>query len=563
MKTIIHFTAIILIFLGSFYCHSNAHASLLPLSGKWTGMFMDQFNLELHFSDTVNSHLSGRIILFDGPNQIQNDELINIHVEGSHISFSIPAKETLFEGTINDKNMEIAGEFIFSDGNRHPLLVSFKEKNSIDQAENETSLSKNKEYSEDQLNQDYEKMIQEIMDNHPRPFQYTDQNEFENIVNSIGMQFDKPMTRIEFFKLLSMVVAKIRCSHTGIRLGADFEQGIKAEEKYFPLKLYFSDDRAWIVSGIIENQEIEPGSELISINHVPLKNIIEVIFSMIPAEGFNQTTKYYVINNQFETYYRLLSSTNTFDIEFINPTNNERSVSTIAGVNYDNTVKSVKRTEHENSPFHVTYLKENNTALWKIPSFSYDDINEYLKETERLFAKLMNEKTENLILDLRGNNGGHPIFAAILYSYLTQEPFIYFNNQGIKIEEFEPLYNTMEANEKAFSGNLYVWIDGGCLSTTGHFISLLRYQDKAIFIGEEPGSWFSCNDNSVKRKLPNTGIELNIPRTTFETAVSGFESGDVFMVDYPVIISVDDKLDNKDIYLNKTLEIISNPSNTL
>ena len=115
--------------------------------------------------------------------------------------------------------------------------------------------------------------------------------------------------------------------------------------------------------------------------------------------------------------------------------------------------------------------------------------------------------------------------------------------------DFEALYNSMQPNQNHYDGNLYVLVNGACLSTTGHLISLLKYHTHALFIGEEPGSSFLCNDFSTQLTLPNTGIEVNIPRTTFVTAVSGKDETLPFPVDYKVDISVQDVLNNKDSYL--------------
>jgi hypothetical protein len=155
--------------------------------------------------------------------------------------------------------------------------------------------------------------------------------------------------------------------------------------------------------------------------------------------------------------------------------------------------------------------------------------------------------TPNLVLDLRDNRGGHPIFAAQLFSYLTDSDFTYFQRNP-EIEEFEPLYNPMQPNKNHYKGSIFVLVNGSCLSTTGHLISLLKFHTKALFIGEEPGSSFSCNDLSIQYQLPNTGMEVNIPHTTFVTAVSGFEEGKPFPVDCEMNISIGDLLNGNDSY---------------
>jgi hypothetical protein len=114
----------------------------------------------------------------------------------------------------------------------------------------------------------------------------------------------------------------------------------------------------------------------------------------------------------------------------------------------------------------------------------------------------------------------------------------------------------MQPNELNFRGNIYVFVNGGCLSTTGHLISLLKFNTNAIFIGEEPGSTFRCNDFSMQLSLPNTGIELNVPRVTFETSVTGFTLCDPFPIDYEVNDSIIKIINKEDGYLEIARSII-------
>jgi hypothetical protein len=142
-----------------------------------------------------------------------------------------------------------------------------------------------------------------------------------------------------------------------------------------------------------------------------------------------------------------------------------------------------------------------------------------------------------------------------LFSYLTDREFIYFKrNEDVK--DFEPLYNTMQPNILNYKGNVYVFINGGSLSTTGHLISLLKFHTNAIFVGEEPGSTFRCNDFSMQMALPKTGILVNVPRTTFETSVSGFKMCEPFPLDFKVNTNATDIINREDTYVSKVVTMI-------
>jgi hypothetical protein len=118
----------------------------------------------------------------------------------------------------------------------------------------------------------------------------------------------------------------------------------------------------------------------------------------------------------------------------------------------------------------------------------------------------------------------------------------------------------MQSNQHHFKGDIYVLVNGTSQSTTGHLISLLKYHTSAIFIGEEPGSTFRCNDFSFQFQLPYTGIEVNVPRATFVTDVTGFSEMEPFPLDYRVHVSVEDLLSGKDCYKSVACAIINEKS---
>ena len=144
----------------------------------------------------------------------------------------------------------------------------------------------------------------------------------------------------------------------------------------------------------------------------------------------------------------------------------------------------------------------------------------------------------DLVLDLRGNGGGDPYNAASLLEKLITKETAYFDagtSGYADLRAIQPARN-------GFTGNLYVLIDGGCFSTTGHLCSLLRFHGIGIFIGEETGGSFTCTDNSREIVLRNTGLVLRLSTTVFSTEVSGLTPGRGISADHEVVSTIDDRL---------------------
>ena len=561
MKTLSRISAIL--FAMILVANQLANADFNAFSGTWSGLFMDQFKIELRFSDLNGRDFQGQIIMYDGPNQIQDDKLTAILLKDDSISFFILAKETDFHGVVDSDHMKMEGEFTFPDGSKHPLIVK---KNGDDDNLKESTTTQNEEelykrYTPYQLKEDISFLRENLFAFHPQAYLYTSKGGFDDMYNSIINGVDHALSVAEFYALIAPFVAKVGCSHTGIRVSNNYNQARQKMSNYLPINVFVSGRKAWNISKDQGKNLIETGAEILSINHVPMSSIITNLLSLIPAEGYNTTAKFHELNKNFITYFNMIDDSKSFQIEYLRPGNRQKYSVLVSAISYDNILKQDEKLGDEKS-MRFSIHEDINAAYLKISTFGLHDIDLYLNVTDSIFKQIKEMSIQNLILDLRGNSGGHPIFAAILYSYLSSSEFVYFKKNE-DIAEFEPLYWPMKPSENYFSGNCFVLIDGGCLSTTGHLISLLKYHNRAVFIGEEPGSWFYCNDNSKLIVLPNSGIEVNIPQSIFETAVEGYKMGDPFNVDYPVQISAEDMISGKDTYMIFTEQLINKSRNTL
>lgn len=523
--------------------------SQVRINGNWEGTFMNDFKAMVHFTANDLNQSEGDIKMFSGENKIQDDQINKVKLSGYECSFFIPAKETTFNGNFNEQMTELSGEFIFPDGSRHPIKLT---KMKLDQASvKEIKQIKDQYFTKEALHADLEFLYQNLKNHHPQLYAYTSKGSMDMMVKKLKAKIDTSYTVEEFYMLATQLTDAVHCSHTGVKLPPARENSVNSHGSYFPLRLFFSNGKAFNVAGLTNGAaSIRPGQEIISINDVPIDQIITQLFYCIPAEASNTTTKYHVLNKRFQELYYLLSDQKEFLVKF-------KSDGTVKSMTVSASPLNDLHPPYGNAETEVdyNYAEVMNAGFLKISTFGIKNMDNYFYRLDSVFKDLQTRKAQNLILDLRDNKGGHPIFAAQLFSYLTNKDFVYFKRND-EVEEFEPLYGTMKPNALNFNGNLYVLVNGGCLSTTGHLISLLKFHTDAIFIGEEPGSTFRCNDFSIQSTLPVTGIELNVPRTTFETAVSGFSMNQLFPIDYRVKSTIDDIVYGKDVIYEKAREKI-------
>jgi len=518
--------------------------------GTWEGIFMNDFRAGINFSNNDENKYEGNIKMFSGNNLIQDDQIKDISLINKDFKFYIPAKETLFEGSFNDLVTELTGEFIFPDGSKH--AIQLKRKITETTTVEEFRLLKEKKNDVQDLHSDLQLLYTTLKEQHPQLYTFTSKDSLDLLVEKILNEINEPLTLEEFYLKTTKLTNVVNCSHTGVKLPSTYQNLINSFGSYFPLRLFFTNGKAFYISGVSEgDHQLSPGYEVISINDIPIDEIIKQTFYYIPSEGCNTTTKYNELNKRFNTLFYLLDDSEQFNIKF--KTRDSIKVITVSS-SYLSDKNLDYGTNDKNKLVDFTYINTKTIGVLKVSSFAIPEMDHYFYQLDSIFSDLKANNIQDLIIDLRDNSGGHPIFAAQLFSYLTDREFIYFKRNE-EVKDFEPLYNTMQPNKLNFSGNVYVFINGGCLSTTGHLISLLKFYTNAIFIGEEPGSTFRCNDFSMQLALPKSGIIVNVPRITFETSVSGFTVCEPFPLDFKVNKNAFDIKNREDSYVNIVLSI--------
>ena len=199
-------------------------------------------------------------------------------------------------------------------------------------------------------------------------------------------------------------------------------------------------------------------------------------------------------------------------------------------------------------------LEDINTAVLTIPSFIfYDRVDYFTNFLDSSFSEIKNKNIENLILDLRGNDGGDPFCAVPLFSYLEYEPVKYFAEEYGRYADFA---KRIPLAPNHFTGSLYTIVDKHCGSTTGHFCALLKYHKIGKLVGSEGGSTYKCNAKVDEFALKNTHMIVNIARQTYTAAVKNMDKTKGVEPDYKVEQTYKDFLNGKDTVMEFILKQI-------
>ncbi|MFC2084678.1 S41 family peptidase [Bacteroidota bacterium] len=408
-------------------------------------------------------------------------------------------------------------------------------------------------FSVEEVKNDFVQFRNTLEEQHCCLYEYTSKQEFDSLFDSQYQLLAKPISPNEFFKILTPITAKIGCGHTAVWMpGGFWDMG---KNHLFPLKINLIEDYV-VVEGSYEGSSlIKKGSIIQEINNIPISDIVNEMRVNYSADAMN----IHFINSQIERrfpliYARRFGFKDKFQIKYTQPDKKVSEIKELSPTS-NSAVRSIVFSNFNHPPLQMEIV-DRNTAVIKIPTFIYyDRVSYFTNFIDSCFAVINGKGVNNLILDLRGNDGGDPFCAAPLFSYLQKKPEPYFSEPYGK---YAKLAKPIPLPKNHFTGNLYTIIDGRCFSTNGHFCSLLKYHNIGKFVGTESGATYKCNaGKNTEIHLSNTRIMLYFGRSTFATAVKGMDKTKPIMPDHPVRETYQDFLDNKDLFMEKAMEQIA------
>ncbi len=243
--------------------------------------------------------------------------------------------------------------------------------------------------------------------------------------------------------------------------------------------------------------------------------------------------------------------------------------------------------------------KDSSVALLKISSFSS---GKYPKIYKHVFKDLQEKSIQHLIIDLRGNTGGLLNNVHALYRYLSTEPVKMINKPTVtsKNSLSTPYFNTapwytypiavpaypffygfqhlktkkegdnytysLASNQykkpyaEAFKGRVYVIVDGGSFSASSLLSARIQADQRGLIFGEETGGAFNSTVAGFmnKYKLPNSRLPFRLGIMNIESVKQSETFGRGVIPDVPITLSLEDKLNKQEVFLEKVLKFINN-----
>lgn len=399
-------------------------------------------------------------------------------------------------------------------------------------------------YSQQELKQDF-KQVEECLLNE-NPLLFSNKKELELLFAEAYGKINSDMTQQEFYRLLSPLVAAVRCGHTNLSISQGMELA-KKNASFFPLDVTLLGDRLYILQDDAENG-ITAGDEIIEINGKSSGEIVKTLLKNISHDGNNESKSRYIISRHFNSrFFDYIDSSESFDVKLNSGKKGIYQSKLLAAYSeeYNTTAWSLHMAEAKDGRYYDSKIYDDYAVL-TIQVFFEEKDNKFAAFLNDFFAELAEKGIHKLVIDVRGNYGGGPEMARTLLSHLTEKELPYFDGELPSIYNLMGYQKPIQPAKSVYTGAVTVLTDGGCFSTTGHLLSLLKYHKMATLVGEESGGTFVCSDSSKDVVLKHTGIRLHYSTAVYRVAAEGLPKDEGVKPDIPVEYTLQDILLGQD-----------------
>jgi hypothetical protein len=424
-------------------------------------------------------------------------------------------------------------------------------------------------FSTSELQTDFKFLRDRYENNLANLYLYSSKQRLDTLFDSLYLNL-KPMTALAFYSYITSLSSVIKDGHSNILLSEQSIQHYNQNSNFFPFNIYWTDNRMFITNNLSDDTTIHIGAEILSINDVGSKEVMAYLLIRQVRDGNNKNYALWILNNYFREYYSyhfghpdsyslVVKTTNGTEKRVIVAALSKQTISSNKSSRY------LQATNSDATFFNID--STTNVAIFTIKTWYNKKLK---KEIDFVFSQLQEKKIDNLILDLRDNQGGNFSPAIYLLSCLLNQPFHYFTevksvkcnsstSQVLKSRNGK-ISGIHQPKKNSYKGKVYVLINGGCFSNTGSFCSRLEFYKRGIFIGEETGGnkvvfsgVFGLKD---KVFLPNTGIVLDNSNYRLTVTDINENTGHGVLPNYWVKPTIDEIIQDKDAILYTAFDLI-------
>lgn len=379
-----------------------------------------------------------------------------------------------------------------------------------------------------------------------------------------------------YFQAISRIVAESNEGHVALGDWEDtVHQGFLGNTYvYLPLSVQILQEKVYVWEDYSNELQLERGDQIMAINGQKAEAFLAKLRATTPSDGTIETYPAAMIEAGFAwMYYLYVEQADRFVISIQDGNGQLKSVH-IQALSREQQIKNYRAkyangTQPANEPpeqaFHRLTFEQDH-ALLVLSSFDYRKIKAFKLKAKTfykaIFSELKEKGVENLVIDLRNNTGGRSEFASDIVPYIlkagTASPFL---KKTISWKGRTKTYKMPKASKLAFTGNIYVLVNGKTYSAGSELARYLKEYAQALMIGEETGTRYEGFVAGSKQyiTLPNSNVKIGIPRYQFVFPKSEKQptSNRGLIPDMQIVYDFADLVEGKDLCYQQAMQFIS------
>ncbi len=398
-----------------------------------------------------------------------------------------------------------------------------------------------------QVKEDFAAFTSHIEKEVPHPYYSCPKNKYDSVKNIVASALADSMTVVQEYRAFYPLVQILNDAHFSIHLPDSFTA--VDSNLYFPLKVILKDNQLFVLKNLSSSPEIKKGEEIVSINGVLVKSIVE----KIRACNIKSSNE----ENFFERWteeafaYRLNTLTGLHSPWLIETKDRKRF--TIIGIT-DSKLSAEDNNKDSLYTFKILENKPDKIAYIKIASLIFEEqdqrnkLDSFLRKS---FKQIKENSIQSLIIDIRDDLGGSSLLAKDILDYTTTKSYTlgwgeeYFKN-GKLVTDFDSSLHAPAAMEYKFSGKTVLLSDALTYSSAHMMQVEFKYYGLGQTVGQISSEPLFITGEVKKLILPNSRCRFYYPVSNF--ILPGFDKNKkkYFVPNYEINPTVDDRLAGKD-----------------
>lgn len=402
-----------------------------------------------------------------------------------------------------------------------------------------------------------------LQENYPSLYRFKSKASINKLFDDCIEGVDSSTSQRDFYQVLKRVLSNIEDGHLSCSAPDSLREKIEKIGKYFPLSLYFTEKTAYVDCSNL--RDFPPGTEITEINGISISTIREKLFQYIVSDGKIETKKYWILNHSFWFYFSLVyGQCKEYGITYKDDDGQLLNTTINAALKKDIQCKSL--TDDDDEKLVDLKFLHGDIAILTIKTFANDNLRnaniDFAVFLDSVFNAIKTKEITALIIDLRGNGGGRDAYGSLLYSYLSDTAFRYYQqletSSEILEEKEHPNLSIQQPKNSCFTGKVYILINGLSFSATSEFCTVVKNNHRAVFIGEETGGTYCGNTsgNFIKTTLPYSEFTVLMPTIKYTMVTTDKKNIDRGIIpDYIIKPTIEDLINKEDVQLNLAVEL--------